>query len=490
MEKKIRVFTVIIILVVFVFSCASSSSGGKTPAWVSNPPSETDKEFYFIGAGSDPGGQLALAEQAAAASILGEVTRYLGVRITSDITVEAQATITDFQQRVTENIRQESQAQVSDFTIVDRWVSREAGGVTVYILGRYDRRALEAEKARIQAIFLEQQEASAKLEREAGDLELEGRYYAAVVKYCEAALSAVTSGVENPGIKFERNINKAKAVISRINLIPLNNNLSGNSGEALKEDFKLQVSEGTQGSPQGLSGVPVLVTYKEIRSGRSSVQSSVISTDQEGLVSFALPVPKYVGKEQITMMLDLRSAFEPLEALPREYQDQVDSIKIAAASKRVVFDYTIISRASSIPIGLMMVDVDRSGNPTLRSDTQAGLQESLTAAKFLLQILPQDNSLLNLSDGEIVARFKEQYKQGVKRVIYGFAQIRDFQESSGSYIVRVEGTVKVVDLETGNIIFTDNKIRSSRGGNINSALSAAFKSLGSTLGESLLNNLP
>lgn len=490
MKNIFRLLFLFTVLLLLFFSCSSVPSGkDRTPAWVSSPPADTADSAFFVGAGTDPSGNLSAAEQGAVASLIGEVTRYMGVRITSDITVEARATLDDFQQMVTERIQQQSGAQVSDFRVVEKWTAREGSAVTVYMLGQYNRRSLEAEKARLEAIFREQQEASSRLETLGNEFEQKGEYYKAAVAFCEAAAAAVTSGAENPGIRFDRNINKAKAAVSRINFFVLNNNLSGYMGSPLDEPFRLKVAAAANAA--GFDGIPVQIAYKEIRSGgRPSVQTQVVQTGKDGTLSFNLPVPRYVGKEQVTMTLDFRAALEPLYSLPRQYQESVDSLRITVTSKRAVFDYTIMSMASTVPTGLLVFDLDRSGNPVQRADTLAGIQEILTGSNFNLQALPQDAALMALPEAEIIKRLSGQYRGSLNRVVFGTAQISGFEESGGNFIVRVEGTVKVFDLETGRVLLTDSKIRTSRGTNANSAISAAFKGLGNTLGETLVNSLP
>ena len=195
MKNIFRLLFLFTVLLLLFFSCSSVPSGkDRTPAWVSSPPADTADSAFFVGAGSDPSGNLSAAEQGAVASLIGEVTRYMGVRITSDITVEARATLDDFQQMVTERIQQQSGAQVSDFRVVEKWTAREGSAVTVYMLGQYNRRSLEAEKARLEAVFREQQEASSRLETLGNEFEQKGEYYKAAVAFCEAAAAAVTSG--------------------------------------------------------------------------------------------------------------------------------------------------------------------------------------------------------------------------------------------------------------------------------------------------------
>ncbi len=474
-------------------SCATAPAGsGRMPAWVTSPPAETAEYVYFIGSGSDGGGDSAAAEQAAVSSLVGEVTRYIGVRISSDLTIDTRASMEEVEERVTESIRQQSSAQLSDFKVVDKWIDRSASPtVVIYILGAYSRPALLEEKDRVEAIFREQQEASAVLEAKGAELERGGRTFEAVTAYAESALAAITSGVENGDIKFERTINKARNALAGISLVPVSNTLSGMMGKPFSGELVLRVTSSADTGSRGLADVPIQISYKELRStGRTGVAVVTLLSDRDGYVRFVPPVPRFVGTDQVVMTVDIRALLDPLSALPGKYQEAVDGLRQVAASRKGVFEYSVSSAAASIPTGILIMDLDRSGKPIPISDTLAGVQEALTAARFALRGIGADFSLLTLPDEETIAKLRELYGSAVRRVVFGVARIVDFQESGGNFIVKVEGTVKTADLDEGRIIFTDSKIKSARGSNSASAISAAFKGLGGAFGEALVNNLP
>ncbi|MEW5816225.1 MAG: hypothetical protein AB1798_12620, partial [Spirochaetota bacterium] len=416
---------------------------------------------------------------------------FIGVKITAETSSTAKATLDTYQAEISEKINQSSFAQITDFRIEDKWVEKTDLRVTVYLLGKYKKDTLLKEQARIKAVFAEQVEAVAGPEREGDILFRSGEYYAAAVKYLEAAAAAVTAGVDNADIKFERNINKARNVIGLINLIPLNDNLKTYVGQDFPENFLLKVAAGGSSEEPGLKGVPIRVVYLELRSnGRMGADTAFLQSDGNGIIAFRRPIPRFVGDEKLTMSLDLGPPMEALENLPEKYKGAIEGLEQLTAGKRVSFNYKSISRASTFPIAVLVLDVGKAGNPIEAGDSAAGIVESLSEADFDLVPISVDFSILSLSDTEIINRVKELYGAKIDRLVFGISRIDSFSESGDNYIVKVTGSVKVADIKTGSILYSDNKIKNSRGSNSLSAISAAFKELGRSYGKDIVDRLP
>lgn len=477
----------------FLLACGSgpSAAGEGLPAWVTSTPEDTDESVYFIGIGTSDTGDVAEAENMAASSMMTEITRFLGVRITAETSVEARDTLETYEQEMTQKIKEESAAQIGDFRVVEKHIEREDGRVTVYILSEYDRDALLKEQKRIQAVFAEQREAISGPEREGDMLVDEEEYYKAARKYIEAASAAATSKVDNAAIKLERNINKAMKAIDFVNLFPLSSNLVTNVKESFDRPFSCKVAAGSSKNAPGVPGANVRIVYKEMqRNNRMGIESVTVQADEDGIVSYDRPAPKFVGTESLTMMLDFGSYMESLEDAPDRFQQYVEGLEELISNKRITIEYTVISRAKEIPTGTAMMDVDRAGNARNVSDSQAGLLESLSEAGFRVRPLELPVSLQNSTDREIITAARNRFGNQVERIIFGVASISEFSEDGGNYIVKVSGTVKAADLQTGEILFTGSSFKRSRGSNTQSALSAAFKGLGRELGKEMAAGLP
>ena len=406
-------------------SCAGGARpGGTMPGWVTNPPEADAASMYFSGVGTSDTGDPAEAENAAVYSLIAEVTRFIGVKITAETTVEARDTLEAYEQEMVQTIRQESAAQIGDFTVEEKWISRTDDSVTVYLLGKYDRQALLAEKARIEAVFAEREAAVSGPEREGAMLMEERRFYAAALRYLEAAGAASRSEIDNAPIKFERNINKAMEAVRRITIAGVSAPPSAFVNEEFDEPFRFRVTGGTGPGAPPLEGVRLRVVHRKLLSnGRMGVESAVVQTGPDGYAEYSRGIPRFVGTDDLQIALSLGEAIEGLEDVSDELYAQVEALERLVREQSTEISYTVASRARAIPTGILCIDVDRAGNPLNVSDCAAGVLEILTEAGFAVRPIPADIPVSSLSDREIIRQTASRYGAVLDRVIFGTARI-------------------------------------------------------------------
>ncbi len=490
--------TILVLTLVVLSGCASSPSGAQTgpdgdiPDWVTTPPADTAEAMFFVGAGSDSAGDEASARKQASGDLVSSITRFLGVKITNSTTVEAKDSLDQFTSSLSQTINEESEARLGNFRIKDTYTERRGTLVNVYLLGEYDKQTLLEEKARLKALFEEQQEAVSGPELEGDSLASQGKYFDASVKYLTAATAASTSGIDNAKIKYERNMTKARDAISRIELIKLNDNLTTNLNEPFSQSFRLRVTAQGSSTDNGLPGVPIKIVFKELRAnGRTAISSETVLSDGNGEVSYNRPAPRFVGRDDLSMKIDLSASLEALEDVPDELYPQLEAVENIIGDKEVTFVYTVVSRAREIPTAVMIADLDNGGTFRNKSETASGVLEALTKEDFSVSTIPVDMNALNSSDAALIDQVKARFGNRYRRVIFGTVGISDFREDENRYMVKVSGDVKVADLETGQILYSSgNLFKSAIGQNIQSAMSAAFKQFGKMLGESLSRSLP
>ena len=488
MEKNIFVpvypAAALLIITLLISACATTS---EIPGWVNSPPENNSEYTYFIGIGSDKAGDQGAASAEAASLIISEITKYLGVRVSSNTTAEARDAYGEFESKLTAVVNESSSARLTGLTISNKWVEQADSGVNVYLLAEYSTKELLAEKKRLDNLFKEKQEAISGPESEGDSLFSELKYYRASIKYIEAALAASTSDLENADLKFERNITKARDAIERLEIKNVSGPESVYVGEKFDEDFVVRLTS----SGQPVEGLPVTVSYKELRAnGRKTALTHTVLTDSEGLASFEAPAVQWVGNEKITFFLDMRAVIEPLEDVSFKLLQYVDGLEQAVNSKRTFFEYNVFSKAVEVPTCVMVMDVDRSGNPLNKSDTASGIISELSDAGFDVFILPVDYRMTAVSDSELIALIHEQYGNIYERFIFGTAEISSFEESDSSVIVKVTGKIKAVELETGKILFSASEQKRAMGSSNSATISAAFSSLGRMYGSRLVSDLP
>ena len=499
---RIILFSLLLILALasfFLVACSSAPEPVQReeepekapPEWVTNPPKDTAEKVYFLGSATNGAGDLPQAEADAVNSLIAEITRYIGVRVSSETTVEAKDTLEEYTQSITESITQTSSARVSDFRVEDKWVNQDSGKVSVHILGSYDRSALEEEKERIAAVFEEQQEAVFGPEREGDALVKEEKYFQAGVNYVEAATAAVKGDLENTDIRFRRNIQKAKDAFSRIHLFKMGDGKETFVADPFDSPFTIKVTKKPDKETEGLKDVPLRLVHKVLAGGgKTGIRSFSMTTDENGIVRYTMPPPEIAGRDRLTVLLDLEGWLEPLYGLPGKYQDDLSGLERIINDKRVVFNYTVVSRAASIPTGILILDVGRAENPMDRSNTAAGISDELSEAGFGFTVL-------SVSPAELMGKTEDEFLKlvaasgvEVERVIFGVCEIEEFTELDENYLVKVAGSIKVADVESGAILFTDSQFKRSRGSSPMSTISAAFRGLGRGFGEELVLRLP
>ena len=469
-----------------------SESKGTLPSWVTMPPADTSDTVYFIGAGSDSSGDTAMARTLAGADVVSSITKFLGVKVSSETTVTAKDTLDKFTSNLDQTIKESSSAQIGDFKIIESFTEKNGEIVNVYLLGAYNKKALLEEQSRIKAVFAEQREAISGPEAEGDTLTASNAYYAAAVKYIEAAAAASTTDIDNADIKFERNMNKARKAIGSINLYALNDNINAFIKQTFTEPFNLKIT-GTPGiDGKVLEGVPVKISYKIVRpNGRKSIRVESTVSDKDGRVSFLRPPANFVGTERVTMSLDFTSPLETLENVPDRLYPQLEALEKLVKSRSVGFTYNVISRAKEIATAVMIIDQDNSGAPTGKTETTSGIMEVLTAHGFSIRSIDVDKSILAMGDESLIKAIAGKYAGRFKRIVFGSVGISDFQKDGDKFTVKVSGDIKVADLATGKIIYNSgNKFKTAIGSNASSAMSAAFKQFGKVVGESMANSLP
>jgi hypothetical protein len=297
--------------------------------------------------------------------------------------------------------------------------------------------------------------------------------------------------VENAEIKFERNINKAKAAVEKINLIKLNDNLKGLAGQPLSEPFKLKVVSGASEDSPGIPDVVIDVGYTEIsKAGKTRNRSQKMKTDTQGICSFEHPIPDFVGSEEVKMSLDFESYMEPLWETPPEFNEMVDGLDSLIVGKKATFSFTVESNAKNIDTGIVILDIDVDAQPVKKTETASSLLGTLTGERFKVRLLALNPAeLKDKSDYDIIELLIEKYAAQVRRSIFGIARVLSFSEKSGKTFAKCSATIQVVDLETNEILLTVVKTVNAMGSDDKAAQSDGFKRLGEEIGEEIKNKL-
>jgi hypothetical protein len=484
---KIRI---VVFIFLSTFFCAFIVRADELPDWVKNPPADSEQYVYFSGQGFSASKNISDAEKFAVDDLLSGVMRFVGVRIHSETSTDVVATADSYESELRKQVTQKGSARVTGFQIVDKWIHTLDIGVTVYMLARYDKDELYKEKERMEQLFIETIEAVAIPEREGSEYYRQGRYYEAVIRFLEATLAAAESDLENKNIYVNRNIDDAMQALERINLYKLNDNITAYVGREIDDPFSVKAASGPAVDTRGVPNVSLEFSYKRLQNINKKTETSIMKTDKDGISRFSHPVCQFVGRETVTVMLALGSYLKKLENISPQYQAKVDGLKRLVLSKKVIFDFTVLSQVKDIPSGIIMADLDSNGQLISGSNhTASGILESLTQNGFNIKHLSMSPALiLHKTDSDITQLIKKN-TTGIERAIFGTAQILDERKDGSKYIVKVTGTVKVVDIKSGKILFEKTITKSGLGGSLDAAKNSALKTVGKELGKAVARGL-
>jgi hypothetical protein len=479
-----------VLLALTLVGCAGGAATRPAPDWVTTPPGEDRDFMYFTGSGSSPEGDQVKAEEIARGALIDTIMQYLGAKITAETTSVARATVDSFQTDVRQQITQSSSGRIAGLSLADTWVDRQKARTIVYLLAKFAKTDLAREKKRIEAVFQEQIAAVSGPEAEAKAMEEEGRHYEAAVKYIEAAAAAAKSDLDNAAIKFERNINQAKAALDRISLVKLNDNLKTAAGKPFADPFRLKVVTGAAAADPGVPDAVLIASYAEIRSGSKQMRAVPLKTGDDGVASFTYPVPEFVGSERLTVGIDLSVYLATLRKLPKGLQVMVGGLEDLAAKKRAVFSLEVISQARDIPTGIAVASLDIEGTPLGANDFAAGILKMLTGARFKVKSVALDAArIVGRDDAEVMAAAASRGADASGRVIFGSAQVTGTEQDGEMTIARASATVKVADMKTGAILLTVTRSKTVPVKGAAAALASVLQKLGEDVGQEIANKL-
>lgn len=471
---------VTIALVGALIGCAGSPPAQQqVPDWVTRPPREEGGAYVFVVSGRNEAGNETEAESLATNDLLQAILREFGVRITAESTAREFGTVDSLRRELDTTVRTRSEARIRGFRIAERFISRRADAVTVYLKALYDKAEFEAEKARVQAVFRERQEAVSGPEREGDDLRSRGLYLQAVEKYVQAAkasLDQVSGGdLDNAEIKFNRNMNKAREILNALTIQTNVQRLEGVVGQDFGQPVIATVvfGEGRTPVPQ----VPLRFTYRIRRNNRMTTLGTEVVTDGQGRASFTHPTPNFSGRESLVVSVDANRFIDIIGRVPSRFQPQVDALDEAAAKTRATLEVVVTSNARNIATAVAL------DNP----EVQAGLLSQLTG--WRTAPIAARTEQLQGDTATVVAGLRAQLS-GRSRLVYGTFTTNPPVSVGGQSEVRAQGVVQAVDVATGEVLYSATRNRTARGATPQQAASAALRQLGELFGKELADNLP
>jgi hypothetical protein len=450
---------------------------GPVPDWFSNPPSDNDEFLYFTV--SEQSKDLEDPEVLAGVSLYEKVIETIGISQKDSMRDD----LGDFRNGIVNLV---SGGVSPGFTLIEKQINDFPGGKIIYILVQLKRDELDKIEDTLVDILRAGSTASIYSDQ-AEEFIKKGDIYNGALSYIKAALESAESA--NRFIT-EKNLSSALEQLNKISMVAVDSPEFLAVGKS--SVFSVSLLLNGKIEKEVWNNVSVKVTFRDRKKGSIiGDRFASLRTDKNGLITFIHPSPGFTGEGRVDVGLDLLKDTGPLEILQRNYSEKLNELFSVVNGIRVVFDFNIVSSAPFVPTGILIVDSDFVRKPLETVHTAEGLLAGLSGNDFNISLLDEGrSSLLNLTEAEFLRDLPYLVDFGIKRVVYGVARITDFDDSAAGFSVVTEAVIKVVDLDTGEIIFNETLSKRVQGGESQSTVNTSFKELGKSFSSILIDKLP
>lgn len=472
------------------------SSHDEQPSWVSIIPEEREY-LYFVGTSSDSE-SFDEGKKDAVSDALAQVVAAIGISVSSTLTFEERYFAEEYTAIVSRELLSSGRARLQDSEIVElyheQW-ERPDGSIffRVWVLLKYSREEIRGEQKRIDDILKLKYGEVRRLEYEASESLENGDILRALFDYLNAALLSLK--LEDEGVFFDRNIQKAQDIILRIKLSKRGDLQFGWVGESLPEPLVVTVSMLSDSKELPIPNAPVKFVYRvpKTRSQGYKLRVDRKTTHREGNAALRI---EHIYEVSDSNRVEAEIDFGPLlsaklDSVPDQYRDRVRTIEELLGTKSVTFSYTSDSHAKEYRTAIFFLQQDEDGKLVRQPVTAPALYEELQRRRFsVYELNLPPRSLVSESEAGLLETLLDETGETTQRVLVGRVQIVEYDEISGFYTARAESVVRLYDAVTKRVLGTWQTQRSGTGSSKASARTNAFREAGRTLGEALSSSMP
>ncbi|MDA3811318.1 MAG: hypothetical protein PF518_13425 [Spirochaetaceae bacterium] len=463
---------------ILIFSCSSTPEQITTiPGWFSNPPSDNNQFVYFTV--SEKVQNTEDIESKAGETLFFDILDFVGIS-------ENDSKLQDLGEFRNELINFVKGSPLPGFKLIEKKIDDMGSDSVIYILVELERERLDLIENDLEDILKAGLTASI-FSTDAEEFVKNGDLYNGVLSYIKAAIESAES--DNNFITG-KNLTDATDLLKNIKLVKIESPQTIAVGE--KAVFSAALMQKDEVAEAKWSKISVKVNFRDRKKGSViNDRFALLRTDDKGIVTFVHPSPGFTGSGRVDITLDLFRDTGSLELFEENYSDKLDELKAAVEGIKVTFDFKIVSSAPTIPTGILIVDSDFLRKPLLTISTAEGLKNYLSEAGFNVSILNIDrDKLLNFSEKEFLRDIVYLVDPDIRRVIFGVARITEFDDSVAGFTVVTEADLKVIDLDSGEILFSESLNKRVQGGESQSTINTSFKELGKSFSSILVDKLP
>ena len=471
------------------------ASAKKIPVWITEIPE--DKEYYYFVGSSGEASSLDEGKKQAVNDALKQVVETIGVKVTTESSQEEKYYAEEYQLNVSSKLLQKGEAKLQGAELKKAYYEkyeRPDGSVfyRVWVLVKYSKQEIAREQKRLKTVLELRYGEVKRYEDEAAKFEKTHNYYRAIQFYVDAALSALK--IEDGDLFFDRNLNRASILLSKISVKKYGEDQIGFVGKPLEKPLRLYVYtlDGKKEYPQ--KNVPVKFLYRIPRSKLTGYKYIIYNrkTDSNGYADLKIDkVYEVSDRNLVEARLDFSSEIRKLSSVPSKYRVKVSQFRTLANSMKRVFIFKSDTKARYVKTAIYIIQVDKDNTLFSKPVVAPEIYSVLYQKRFNVKLLDiPPSTIFGKNKDFIWGELVKASGKSVKRILFGYVKIISYEEISGFYVTQAIIDVNLYDKESSNIIFSWKFERSGTGSTREEAKVSVFTEIGRSLGEVVSRTMP
>ena len=473
-----------ILVVALIASCAGGPQLlNEPPEWVSAPLESGGGVLAFRGEGSDE--IPVLAKEGAIDDLTDKVLLAMNLGDESRWTAQGAADVNAFRLELESAVRTPGEAVLDGFAVVRIAGWKDSGRMISFAVDiTWDENAFAAKANELADATGVTSAGYRELEARAKAAEENGNLYEASLIWAKAAGMAQENG--NPS-GYRQALRQAGLVLQDLDYALVSVPAQAYVGARPSSPVVFAVEAG--GRPVG--NAEFVLTYPTLsREGSPTTGSVRMPSDGRGHVSFLPPEIRYPGLQTVSIA---PSAEPILEYLDGSVDSNTDRLIATLENPKAEAVYEAFDPIRTIPTGILILETDLAGNPLGSAAAAAGLLDDLRTDGFNVVVMDLDpREMMDRTERALLRDIKAdvRFSSRYDRVIHGTVALESFEQDGDGFTVRVSGTLTLSDIDRQVRIYRSTISKTSRAGDGQQAIAAAFRQLGRSFAAELIAQAP
>lgn len=320
----------------------------------------------------------------------------------------------------------------------------------------------------------------------ADEYERTGQYYGAAEELVKAALYALEKSGPMSLEVAQLYIDRAAALLRQIAVTQIQAPQAALVNTMISDPFLFRCSVEEADVP----GVEFLVRYEgRTRDGSRGQFERRLVSNESGTVEFFHPFIPFAGSAPVAFTPGSREFHSILSSLENRGAD-VSQLRNWIETASLQYSILTDSGSRELPMGVVLLHTDITGTALDNNESSTGLAEALSQNDFSVDVLSLDpGEISRITEPAFLRDLKAYYGERYVRIIFGTVEIMDFESRGDSYRVKTGGTLKVADVNSGEILLELKLDKSVESRNNALAVTASFRELGKAFAQELINTL-